>query len=99
MSLQVLRVLKLDPLHLTHSKHRLKLSAVSSVDVRIPGSLSSLAHDELVKALASGNLWVTRGVACHLDIQILFNGKQLDQNERVNLLESLGHHIRDSQVC
>lgn len=99
MPLQLLRVLPLDPIHLTGSKLYLKCSVSSAVDVRIPGSLASLAHDGLVKALALGNLWVTRGTSCHLDIQFLFNGKQLDQDDRVNFLESLGYRIRDLEVC
>ena len=93
-----LRVLELGTLHLTYSEHHLKLSVVSVADVRIPRSISSLDNDAFIKALTSRNLWVSRGVACHFDIQILFNGKPLDKNGRVNLLESLGYRLRDAQV-
>jgi hypothetical protein len=93
-----LQVLELDPLHLINAGAHLKLSVVSAADVRIPSSISSLQGDALVKALTSGKLWVCRGIACHFDIQILCNGKPLDRNSRVNVLESLGHRIRDTHV-
>jgi len=93
-----LRVLELDTLHLTNPDAHLKLSVVSAVDVRFPRSISNLQDDALVKALTSGKLWVSRGIACRLDIQILFNGKPLDRNGRVNILESLGYRIRDAHV-
>jgi hypothetical protein len=93
-----LRVLELDTLNLISPDHQLKLSAVAAVDVRIPQGMSSLEDPTLVKALTSRKLWVSRGVACHLDIQVLLNGKPLDRSDRVNLLESLGYRIRDAQV-
>ncbi len=93
-----LRVLELDALHLNSPDHHLKLSVVSTADVRIPSCISSLENAALVKALTSGNVWISRGVACHLEIQVLFNGKPLDKDGRVNLLESLGYRIRDAQV-
>jgi hypothetical protein len=93
-----LRVLGLDPLHLIKPDSELKLSVVPAVDIRIPDSISILDDAALVKALTSGNLWVSRGLACHLDIHILFNGKSLDARGRVNLLESFGYRLRDAQV-
>jgi hypothetical protein len=92
------RVLELDTLHLTVPDQLLKLSVVSAADIRIPRSISSLEDSALVKALTSGSLWVSRGVACRLDVQVLLNGKPLDKDGRVNLLESLGYRLRDAQV-
>jgi hypothetical protein len=93
-----LRALVLDTLHLANLEHRLELSVISAADIRIPQSVSNLEDFVLVKALTSGNLWVSRGIACHLDIQVLFNGKPLDRSLRVTLLESLGYRLRDAQV-
>ncbi|KAH8754680.1 hypothetical protein F5882DRAFT_469304 [Hyaloscypha sp. PMI_1271] len=93
-----LRVLELDTLHLTVPDHLLKLSVVSAADIRIPRSISSLEDSALIKALTSGRLWVSRGVACRLDVQVLFNGKPLDGDGRVSLLESLGYRLRDAQL-
>ena len=95
MSLQVLR---LDTLRLTKPDNELKLTVVPAVDIRIPHSISILDNGALVGALTSGNLWVSRGVACHLEIQVLFNGKPLDPTGHVTLLESLGYKLRDAQV-
>jgi hypothetical protein len=90
--------LELGTLHLVDTENHLKLSVLSTTDIRIPQRISSLANDAIIKALTSGNLWVSRGVGCRLDIQILFNGKKLDRNGRIGLLESLGYRFRDAQV-
>ncbi len=90
--------LELDPLHLVNSEHHLKLSVLSFANIRIPWSISSLENDAIVKALTSGNLWVSRGAACRLDIRVFYNGNPLDRNGRINILESLGYRIRDAQV-
>jgi hypothetical protein len=93
-----LRVLVLDTLHLANLEHHLKLSVVSAAEVKIPQNISNLEDAALLKTLTSGNLWVTRGIACHLDIQVLFNGKPLGRGSRANMLESLGQRLRDAQV-
>jgi hypothetical protein len=93
-----LKVLELDRLQLIIFEDHLKLSVVSAAAIRIPRSLSTLDGAALVKALTGGEIWVSRGISCRLDIEILFNGKPLDQISRLNLLESLGYRIRDAAV-
>jgi len=93
-----LRILELDTLRLSNPDHRLKLSVTSIADIRIPPCISSLEEAALVKALISRNLWVSRGVACHFDIRVHFNGKPLDREGSVNFLESFGSRISDAQV-
>jgi hypothetical protein len=93
------RVLGLDTIYLTKPDNELKLSVVPAVNIRIPHSISTLDDAALVGAMTSGNLWVSHGVACHLEIQVLFNGKPLDPTGHVTLLESLGYKLRDAQVC
>jgi hypothetical protein len=94
-----LKVLELDRLQLTISEDHLKLSVISAADIRIPRSLSTLDNTAIVKALTAGKLWVSRGISCRLDIEVFFNGKPLDQNSRLQLLESVGYQIRDAAVC
>jgi hypothetical protein len=93
-----LKVLELDPLHLTISQDHLKLSVISTADIRIPTSLSTLDNATMVKALTAGEIWVSRGISCRLDIEVFFNGKPLGQNSRLQLLESVGYRIRDAPV-
>jgi hypothetical protein len=93
-----LKVLELDRLQLTISEDHLKLSVISAAGIRIPRSLSTLDGAALVKALTAGQIWVSRGISCRLDIEVFFNGKPLDQNSRLRLLESVGYQIRDAPV-
>jgi hypothetical protein len=93
-----LKVLELDRLQLTISEDHLKLSVISAADIRVPRSLSTLDSATLVKALTAGEIWVPRGISCRLDIEVFFNGKPLDPNSRLHLLESVGYRIRDAPV-
>jgi hypothetical protein len=92
-----LKVLELDCLQLTISEDHLKLSVISAADIRIPTSLSTLDNATMVKALTAGEIWVSRGISCRLDIEVFFNGEPLDQNS-LQLLESVGYRIRDATV-
>jgi hypothetical protein len=92
------RVLGLDTIYLTKPDNELKLSVVPAADIRIPHSISTLDDAALVRAMTSGNLWVSHSVTCHLELQVLFNGKPLDPTGRVNLVGSLGYKLRDAQV-
>jgi hypothetical protein len=92
-----LKVLELDRLQLTISEDHLKLSVISAADIRIPTSLSTLDNATMVKALTAGEIWVSRGISCRLDIEVFFNGEPLDQNS-LRLLESVGYRIRDATV-
>jgi hypothetical protein len=93
-----LKVLELDRLQLTISEDHLKLSVISAAEIRIPRSLSTLDSATIVSALTAGQIWVSRGISCRLDIEVFFNGKPLDQNCRLHLLESVGYRIRDAPV-
>jgi hypothetical protein len=94
-----LKVLELDRLQLTISEDHLKLSVISAANIRIPRSLSTLDSATIVKALTAGEIWVSRGISCRLDIEVFLNGKPLDQNGRLHLLERVGYMIRDAPVC
>jgi hypothetical protein len=94
-----LETLKLEGLHLTLASEKLKLDIASLVDVSFQsGWIPCQDEDAIVKALTSGQIWVSRGRRCRLDIKVSFNGKQLDQTSRIATLESLGYHLRDAHV-
>jgi len=93
-----LKVLELDRLQLTSSKDHLKVSVISAVVLKLPTIISTLSNDSIMKALASGDTWLSRGIACSLDIEVFFDGKPLDCKSRLSLLESLGYRIRDAEV-
>ena len=86
--------LDLDPLQLTYEK--LKLSVKSRADFRI----SDVASHRLVlsKALASGNVWVGSTRVSRLDIQISFNDRPLDAEQRARILKRLGDCILNAKV-
>ncbi|TAQ83414.1 hypothetical protein B7494_g8263 [Chlorociboria aeruginascens] len=85
-----LTTFELDKLHISSSVDNLKLSILSAVGVR---SHSALLDG--IRSLTSGNVWVSRGVACRIDVQISFNGNRLG---RSRIVEVLGEHIRDAQI-
>lgn len=92
------KVLELDQLHLTSVVDKLKVSITSSAHLRIPDCLSQLDQEETAKALASGNVWISRGTSCGLDFHISFDGERLEKNGRIHVLESLGYRLRDAHV-
>jgi hypothetical protein len=94
-----LKTLELEKLNLILTSEKLKLEIASSVDIRLPSRWSPLLnHDDTVKALTSGNIWVSRGRRCRVDVEISFNAKRLDKTSRIAILESLGYHLRDAHV-
>jgi hypothetical protein len=94
-----LKIFQLDSLHLSYPKEEIKLSVTSSAAFRLPpGILTSLDRIDVASALRSGTMWVGLDTACRIDFQILFNGKPLDKVNRIQVLESLGYHIRDAGV-
>lgn len=92
------KVLELEQLHLTNLADNLKLSVTSSAHLRIPSCLSQLNQEETTKALASGDIWVSRGASCGLDLHVSFDGKRVERNRRIHVLESLGYRLRDAHV-
>jgi hypothetical protein len=94
-----LKVLELEQIELTYPIDGLKLSIISQVEVRLPsGKLASLDQEGLIKVLRSGNVWVSRGRACRLDMQLSFNGKLLNKSNRMQILEVLGYCLSDAYV-
>ena len=92
------RELDLGQLSLAHVAGDLWLSVNASGAFNLPSNLSSLNDHELQEALVSGSIWTTRGVACQINIKISFNGKPLDESNRLRVLESLGYQCRDAHV-
>jgi hypothetical protein len=94
-----LKVLELDTIELTYPTNSLKLSVVPKIHIRLPSdNLASLGAVDFVQALTSGKVWVTRGRACRISVQVSFEGKPLDASIRLRTLEALGYHLRDAQV-
>lgn len=94
-----LQTLGLEKLHLTLASEKLKLDIASTVDIRFPSRWSpSWDNDEIVKALTSGHIWVSRGRRCRVDIEISFNRKPLHSTTRIAILESIGYHLREAHV-
>ena len=94
-----LKTLQLEKFHLMLASAKLRLEVESTVDVRFPSGWSpSLDNDDMIRILASGYFWVSRGRRCRADFQIFVDGKQLDSTSRIFVLESLGCCIRDAHV-
>jgi hypothetical protein len=97
------KTLELGNLLLTLNAEKLKLEVASKVDIKCPSGWSpqdneDADNDTFVKALASGNVWVSRGRRCRLDIDFFLNDKPLDNTSRISILESLGYHLCDAHV-
>jgi hypothetical protein len=94
-----LKVLDLEPITLTCAAEDLKLLVTPQLSIELPSRrLASLDNTELIKNLTDGKVWVCRGRACRLDLQLFFNGRLLEHTTRMKLLESLGYSIRDAHV-
>ena len=89
-----LTALDLDPLQLTYQK--LKLSVKSRADFRTPDVASHRLA--LSKALASGTVWVGSMRVSRLNIQISFNDRPLDAEQRAQVLKRLRDCILNAQV-
>ena len=93
------RTLELAKISLTLKSERLKLEVAPTVDVRFPSWWSPSRDDEsIVKALISGNVWVSGGGRCRVDVDVLFNSKALDKTIKISILESLGYHLHEANV-
>lgn len=91
--------LVLEKLFLTLASEKLNLEIASTVDIKFPSGLSHSGDDDgVVKALTSGNIWVSRGRRCRLDLEISFNGKPLDRTSRITILESFGYDLQVAHV-
>lgn len=86
--------LRLGTIKLVESAEKLSLLVKATTDVRVVDTNQPLAQ----ATLESGNVWVSRGAACHFEIEVLFNGKPLDKSSRFRVLESVGYRIRDAKV-
>lgn len=94
-----LKILELDPLHLSYPPDNLRLSVKSSAVFKFPdGMRVSLPELDIAKALISGSIWVGHARVCPIDIYISYNDKPLDAANRPRVLESLGSRILDSNV-
>jgi hypothetical protein len=93
------RTLEFDRLQLRSTQDKWELSVVTSATFRTPRALSSLDDANTVKALTSGNIWVSRGNGCRIDFQISIEGKLVDKGKYLHLLETIGHRVRDAKVA
>jgi len=93
-----LKSLQLDQLTLAYAAEDLKLSVSSIADLRLPTRLASLSNGDIVEALTSGSIWATRGRSCRLELQLFFHGKPLEVPNRLQIVESVGYHLRDAHV-
>lgn len=79
-----------------HGNLRLTVAAMGAFTVPLP--YSDLDDGELIAALASGDVWVTRGAACQVKIRISLNGDPINKNSHLEVLEAIGIHFRDAHV-
>lgn len=94
-----LKVLELGPLTLISTADDMTVTIRPKVQLKLPpGIINTLNNVDLLKAITIGKLWVSRGIGCRLDLQILFNGKPLEETIRLRMLESVGYHVRDAHV-
>jgi len=88
-----------EQLKLSYAAEDLKLSVTSFVDLKLPNNrLASLDGEDLLEALTTENIWISRGSACRLEFQLSYNGKPLEIPSRMRTLENLGYHLRDAYV-
>jgi hypothetical protein len=93
-----LRVLELDDLRLTSVQDKLQLSIRTFATFQVPTTISLFDDGEIVKALTSGHIWVSRGAGFRLDIRVSTDGKLIDRSTSLHLLEGIGYTLRDAPV-
>lgn len=93
-----LSVLELGQFHLTSPADNLKISVSSSAYFQLPRSVSALDDGAFVEALKSRDVWAIRGKSCHVRIKVCVDGKCLEDNRRICVLESVGYRLRNASV-
>lgn len=78
---------------------KLSLHAKYEVAIRLPsGKLESLSVDECLKALTSGEIWVSSGNSCRIDLSITVDGRELVETNDNHIVESLGKFVAESKI-
>ncbi len=96
-----LRTVKLDKIRLVNSAEKLKLCVSSTADIRMDGAprnnLNRTGQEISYTDVMARDFWICRDVVC-IEVEVLFDGKPLDETCRFRILEVLGYGIRDAQV-
>lgn len=94
-----LKDLPLEQINLTSGPDKIKLRLDAMLQLRVPDDMAHSGNEEILLSLASGKLWATRSSSCSLDFFIdLDDDEELDSENWIHLVESLGHRIRDAHV-
>lgn len=100
-SIMSLRTMTFGPIGFSSTTlDKLSLHAKYEVAIRLPsGKLESLSVDECLKALTSGEIWVSSGNSCRIDLSITVDGRELVETNDNHIVESLGKFVAESKVC
>ncbi|CAD6450371.1 283ba3af-b687-46e8-8293-9ca139fd5b87 [Sclerotinia trifoliorum] len=94
-----LRTIRFGPIAFSSTLDKLSLHAEYEVVVRLPcGKLESLSVDECLKALTSGEIWVSSGNSCRIDLSITVDGRELVKSNDNHIVESLGKFVAGSKI-
>ncbi|PBP16804.1 putative BEL1-like homeodomain protein 8 [Diplocarpon rosae] len=90
--------LELDRFGLVSRKENLQIDVAAVASFQVPDQLSNMNQDMYLQALASRNIWVSRGRGCRIDMEITVDGVLLQQDRCYTILQSLGVRIRDLKL-
>lgn len=93
-----LKDLQLEQINLTSGPDKIKLRVDTMLQLGVPKEIAQSTSEEILLSLTSGKLWATRGASCSLDFYIDPEDPELDAGIGNQIVESLGHRIRDAHV-
>ncbi|KAF7866923.1 hypothetical protein EAF04_005764 [Stromatinia cepivora] len=94
-----LRTISFGPISFSSTLDKLSLHAEYEVAIRIPSEkLESLPVDECLKALTSGEIWVSSGNSSRIDLNITVDGKELVETNSNHIVELLGKFVAESKI-
>lgn len=95
-----LKRLSLGPILLSSSLDKLSLELDYEVAVRLPSrKFETLSINECLRALTSGEVWVSRGSSCRADFSVTLDGEEVDQANNDHIIDLLGKFVAESNVC
>lgn len=91
--------LELEKLRLSLVDEGIQLVASTSVGLRSSDpSWSYLSSNELFETLVSGNVWVSRGRGCYLELKAELDDCPLNEADQPGTLDTIGRLLQDAPV-
>lgn len=92
-------VIHLKSLRLSCAKENLRLFITPTLELSYTaGTIDHLEPSDIIQALKSSRIWLSRGLGCHINIRISFNGASLQSLGHEDAIEELGTLIREAAV-